>query len=63
MFLLSLYTEVDAALDRLAALDLGGPPRRISVYGGVQMAVVRDPNGVLVELIERSAATRRDRPG
>ena len=49
-FLLSVYTDVDATLDRLAALGLGGPPRRTTV-SGVAMAVVRDPNGVRVELI------------
>jgi glyoxylase I family protein len=49
-FLVSVYTDVDAALARLAELGLGGPPRRIEV-SGVSMAVVRDPNGVLVELV------------
>jgi glyoxylase I family protein len=49
-FLVSVYTEVDAALARLADLGLGGEPRRISVQG-VAMAVVRDPNGVRVELV------------
>jgi glyoxylase I family protein len=54
-FLLSLYLDVEAALERLAALGLGGPPRRITVAGPrgavVPMATVRDPDGVLVELI------------
>ena len=53
-FLLSFYVDVDAVLDRLARLGLGGESRRIDVpgpTGPVQMAVVRDPNGVLVELI------------
>ena len=49
-FLVSVYTDVDGTLARLAALGLGGPPRRIAV-SGVAMAVVRDPNGVLVELV------------
>ena len=49
-FLVSVYLDVDAALARLAELDLGGSPRRITVHG-VSMAVVRDPNGVRVELI------------
>ena len=43
-------TDVVPALDRLAALGLGGPPRRTTVTG-VDMAVVRDPDGVLVELV------------
>jgi catechol 2,3-dioxygenase-like lactoylglutathione lyase family enzyme len=52
-FLLSCYVDVDAVLERLAALGLGGEPRRISVGpdGGVQMATVVDPDAVLVELI------------
>jgi len=54
-FLLSFYVDVDATLARLAALGLGGEPRRIEVegMGGVKvpMAVVRDPDGVIVELI------------
>ncbi len=58
-FLLSLYVDVDATLDRLRAMGLGGEPRRIEVpglHGPVAMATVRDPDGVLVELIESSAA-------
>jgi catechol 2,3-dioxygenase-like lactoylglutathione lyase family enzyme len=53
-FLLSLFVDVDAVLDRLRTLGLGGEPRRISVPSPgdpVQMATVRDPDGVLVELI------------
>ncbi len=49
-FLISVYLDVDAALARLAQLDLGGTPRQITVHG-VSMAVVRDPNGVRVELV------------
>ncbi|MDQ1379948.1 MAG: hypothetical protein QOG65_1621 [Actinomycetota bacterium] len=55
--LLSCYVDVDAVLDRLAALGLGGVPKRIAVAGPgrspteVQMATVVDPDGVLVELI------------
>jgi catechol 2,3-dioxygenase-like lactoylglutathione lyase family enzyme len=58
-FLLSLFVDVDATLARLAALDLGGEPRRIEVpapRGPVAMATVRDPDGVLVELIDAVAA-------
>lgn len=54
-FLLSFYVDVDATLARLAALGLGGEARRIEVDGmggaKVPMAVVRDPDGVIVELI------------
>jgi catechol 2,3-dioxygenase-like lactoylglutathione lyase family enzyme len=53
--LLSVFTDVEAALGRLAALDLGGTPRRVEV-SGVAMAVVRDPDGVLVELVESGAS-------
>jgi hypothetical protein len=49
-FLVSVYTDVDAALARLSDLGIGGTPRRITVHG-VAMAVVQDPNGVRVELI------------
>jgi glyoxylase I family protein len=49
-FLVSVYTDVAAALARLAELGLGGEPRRISLHGA-SMAVVRDPDGVRVELI------------
>jgi glyoxylase I family protein len=49
-FLVSVYLDVDATLGRLRDLGLGGEPRRIEVHG-VSMAVVRDPNGVRVELI------------
>jgi catechol 2,3-dioxygenase-like lactoylglutathione lyase family enzyme len=57
-FLLSFFTDVEATLARLAELGLGGEPRRIEVPGPqrpVAMATVRDPDGVLVELIEGGA--------
>ena len=52
--LLSFFVDVDATLERLAAVGLDEPPRRIRVPGpggDVEMATVRDPDGVLVELI------------
>jgi catechol 2,3-dioxygenase-like lactoylglutathione lyase family enzyme len=52
-FLVSVYLQIEPALARLASLSLGGTPARISLEGGVQMAVVHDPNGVTVELIDR----------
>ncbi len=58
--LLSLMTDVDAALARLAALDLGGEPRRVEV-SGLSMAVVRDPDGVLVELVDDRASANLGR--
>ncbi|MCU1456771.1 MAG: hypothetical protein JWL73_863 [Actinomycetia bacterium] len=51
-FLLSLNVDFDATLARLEDLGLGGEPKQISTQG-IRMAVVRDPNGVLVELIEQ----------
>jgi catechol 2,3-dioxygenase-like lactoylglutathione lyase family enzyme len=53
--LLSVFTDVATALDRLSALDLGGTPRRVEV-SGVAMAVVRDPDGVWVELVDSGAS-------
>ena len=53
-FLLSFFVDVDETLARLAAVGLDGPVRRIRVPGpggDVEMATVRDPDGVLVELI------------
>lgn len=57
-FLLSFYVgDTDEVLTRLADLGLGGEPRRIELPGpdgtAVVMATVRDPDGVLVELIGR----------
>jgi len=55
-FLLSFFVgAVDEVLDRLRDLELGGEPTRIEQPGPrestVVMATVRDPDGVLVELI------------
>jgi catechol 2,3-dioxygenase-like lactoylglutathione lyase family enzyme len=53
-FLLSFFVDVDAALERLAAAGFDAPARRIHVpgpSGNVEMATVRDPDGVLVELV------------
>ena len=61
-FLLSFFVDVEATLSRLAALGLGGPPRRVTQptpRGPVTLATVRDPDGLLVLLtpgsITRSA--------
>jgi catechol 2,3-dioxygenase-like lactoylglutathione lyase family enzyme len=54
-FLLSLNVDYDATLARLKSLGLGGDPSEISTHG-IRMAVVRDPNGVLVELIEQRSS-------
>ena len=53
-FLLSFFVDVEATIARLAALGFGEPARRIRVpgpAGGVDMVTVRDPDGVLVELV------------
>jgi catechol 2,3-dioxygenase-like lactoylglutathione lyase family enzyme len=61
-FLLSFFVDVEATLSRLAALGLGGPPRRVTQStprGTITLATVRDPDGLLVLLtpgsITRSA--------
>jgi len=58
--LLSVMADVEAVLSRLAALGLGGSPRCTEV-SGIAMAVVRDPDGVLVELVDSPAAANLDR--
>lgn len=53
LFLLSFFVEVEATLDRLAVLGLGGTPRRVeqpTPAGPLSIATVRDPDGVLVLL-------------
>jgi catechol 2,3-dioxygenase-like lactoylglutathione lyase family enzyme len=52
--LLSVMADVNRILERLDTLGLGGAPRRISAQG-VAMAVVVDPDGVMVELVDISA--------
>lgn len=52
--LLSVMADLQSVLDRLADLGLGGTPRRVTVQG-VDMAVVVDPNGVQVELVDTGA--------
>ena len=58
--LLSVFTDLSAALERLAQLDLGGVPRRITT-SGVDMAVVVDPTGVQVELVDSGAAANLEK--
>jgi glyoxylase I family protein len=54
-FLLSFFVDdVEETIQRLQGLGFADAPRRIEVPGPsapVQMATVRDPDGVLVELI------------
>lgn len=56
-FLLSFFVDVEATLSRLAALGLGGPPRRIDQpgpNGPISIVTVRDPDGLPVLLIPGS---------
>jgi catechol 2,3-dioxygenase-like lactoylglutathione lyase family enzyme len=60
-FLVSFFVDVEATLSRLAALGLGGPPRRVDQpgpNGPIAIATVRDPDGVLV-LLTPGSITRR----
>ncbi len=50
-----MYLDVDATILRLTEFGLDAGVRQVTVSGGVRMAVVRDPNGVLVELIDAAA--------
>jgi len=53
-FLLSFFVDVGATLARIAAVGFDGPVRRIQVPapgGDVEMVTLRDPDGVLVELV------------
>jgi glyoxylase I family protein len=59
--LLSLMVpDVEAALARLASLGMGGEPRRVEAMG-IAMAVVVDPDGVAVELVEDRATANLER--
>ena len=58
-FLLSLFVDLERVLARLAALGFG-PARRIEQPAGdrrVAMATLRDPDDVLVELIDAGASS------
>lgn len=50
-FLLSLHADLDTVLPQLAALGVGGEPV-VAAVAGVRLAVVHDPNGVAVELMD-----------
>ena len=55
-FLVSLHAEIDAVLPRLAELGMGGEPQVVEVAAGVRLAVVTDPDGVKVELMDQAQA-------
>jgi catechol 2,3-dioxygenase-like lactoylglutathione lyase family enzyme len=59
-FLLSFFVDLDATMTRLEQLGLAREPRRVQQpgpHGPVAMATVRDPDGVLVELIGAGSAS------
>lgn len=49
--LISFHVPVEATLERLAGLGLGGTPRKIAARKGFA-ATVTDPDGVMVELVD-----------
>jgi glyoxylase I family protein len=52
--LLSLYADLDQVLPRLASLGVGGEAT-VRPVGPVRLAVLQDPNGVTVELMDTAA--------
>jgi catechol 2,3-dioxygenase-like lactoylglutathione lyase family enzyme len=52
LFLVSFVVPVEATLERLASLGLGGTPRRMPAVSGGMSATVVDPDGVVVELLD-----------
>ena len=58
--LLSIFADVEATLASLADLGLGGDPSVLDAAPGVRLAVVTDPDGIMVELMGSSAAANID---
>jgi hypothetical protein len=52
--LLSLFADLDNVLPRLAELGVGGEPV-VAAVGPTRLAVVLDPDGVRVELMDTAA--------
>ena len=52
--LLSLFADLDQVLPRLASLGVGGEAT-VRPVGPVRLAVLQDPNGVTVELMDTAA--------
>ncbi|MCS5735178.1 VOC family protein [Herbiconiux daphne] len=62
LFLLSFFVDVEATLDRLAALGLGGAPNRVvqeTPAGAITIATVHDPDGVTILLTPGSITRPR----
>ena len=56
------FVDVDATLQRLEELKLGGAPRRVAQptpYGPLAIATVRDPDGAMVLLTPGSITRSR----
>lgn len=54
--LISFVRPVDATLERLAELGLGGKPRIMPTPAGALSAMVVDPDGVMVELLDHAVS-------
>ncbi len=59
-FLLSLFADLDEVLPRLAALGVGGEAK-VADLGPTRLAVVYDPDGVRVELMDTAAQSTLER--
>jgi catechol 2,3-dioxygenase-like lactoylglutathione lyase family enzyme len=59
-FLLSLFADLDEVLPRLAALGVGGEAK-VADLGPTRLAVVYDPDGVRVELMDTAAGATLNR--
>jgi catechol 2,3-dioxygenase-like lactoylglutathione lyase family enzyme len=59
-FLLSLFADLDEVLPRLASLGVGGEAKVVDL-GPTRLAVVYDPDGIRVELMDTAARTTLDR--
>jgi catechol 2,3-dioxygenase-like lactoylglutathione lyase family enzyme len=58
VFLISFVMPVEPTLARLAELGLGGPPRKVPTPAGEWAATVVDPDGTVVELLDRPVSLR-----
>ena len=58
LYLISFVLPVQETLDRLATLGLGGKPRIMRPPSGNLSATVTDPDGVLVEMLDRPVSLR-----
>jgi lactoylglutathione lyase len=58
--LVSVMAPLEETLEKLAEMGLGGEPRRIR-SAGVDVATIRDPDGVWVELMDTAASDNLDR--